>query len=74
MGRRPLRPDHRLADALTPATHGVSIAIAEIPDRIRGYGYVKEKAAATAAVAEAELWRGYESLRAAPDPATAAAE
>jgi indolepyruvate ferredoxin oxidoreductase len=63
----------RLADELTPATHGLAVAIADIPDRIRGFGPVKAKAVEQAQAAEAELWRAYETLKAAPRKETAPA-
>jgi indolepyruvate ferredoxin oxidoreductase len=76
---RRLRDDYehklrRLADELAPATHGLAVALAEIPDRIRGYGHVKAKSIADAAPAEAELWRAYEALRAPARPEVVAAE
>ncbi|MGE0830429.1 MAG: indolepyruvate ferredoxin oxidoreductase family protein, partial [Hyphomonadaceae bacterium] len=58
----------RLAEGLTPANHALSIQIASIPDRIRGFGPVKAAAIAAAEAEEAALWRAYE----APDPAIAA--
>ena len=35
------------------------MALAEIPDDIRGYGHVKEAAAEVAKAKEAELWAGW---------------
>ena len=41
---------------LTPDLHGLAIEIASLPEKIRGYGHVKEKAIAEAKAREAELW------------------
>jgi indolepyruvate ferredoxin oxidoreductase len=40
---------------LTPATHGLTVEIASIPEKIRGFGHVKEKSIAEAKTREAEL-------------------
>jgi indolepyruvate ferredoxin oxidoreductase len=61
----------RLADELTPASHGLALAIAALPDRIRGYGHIKAAAAAEAAKAEADLWRSYQALKSAPQAVAA---
>jgi indolepyruvate ferredoxin oxidoreductase len=53
----------RLADELSPANYELALAIAEMPDRIRGYGHVKEKSVLEAAEVEAGLWRAYEERR-----------
>ena len=45
----------RLARELTSDNHELAIAIAKIPDEIRGYGHVKEKAMKDMAAVEAEL-------------------
>ena len=47
----------RLARELTSDNHELAIAIAKIPDEIRGYGHVKEKAMKDMAAVEAELWQ-----------------
>ena len=46
----------RLARELTAENHELAITIAEIPNDIRGYGHVKEKAMKEMAEVEAELW------------------
>jgi indolepyruvate ferredoxin oxidoreductase len=40
---------------LTPAEHATAVAIAEVPEQIRGYGHVKERSLATARAKWAEL-------------------
>ena len=37
-----------LVDNLTPVTHGIAVALAAIPDEIRGFGHVKEASLAKA--------------------------
>ncbi|MBI1250585.1 MAG: indolepyruvate ferredoxin oxidoreductase family protein [Alphaproteobacteria bacterium] len=74
---RRLRDDYetnvrRLADEISPLTHDIAVRIADIPDQIRGFGHVKEKAVADAAAAERWLWDAYDAARAAPAPAQAA--
>ena len=46
----------RLARELTAENHELAITIAEIPNDIRGYGHVKEKAMKDMSEVEAELW------------------
>lgn len=48
--------DRMLAD-LTDKNLGLAVAIAELPDEIRGYGHVKDAAIAKVAAREAELWQ-----------------
>ncbi|MEO1552530.1 MAG: DUF6537 domain-containing protein [Pseudomonadota bacterium] len=48
--------DRLLAD-LSAKNLDLAVAIAEIPDDIRGYGHIKEAAIAFAAEKEAELWQ-----------------
>ncbi len=64
----------RLADELSPATHDIAVKIAEIPDQIRGYGHVKDKAVIDAKAAEAALWRAYAAAGATGPAKVAAAE
>ena len=45
-----------MARELTADNHELAVAIAKIPDEIRGYGHVKEKAMDEMAVLEKELW------------------
>lgn len=47
----------RLLSDLSEKNLELAIAIAEIPDEIRGYGHVKDEAVAKAAAHEAELWQ-----------------
>ncbi|NBC97273.1 MAG: indolepyruvate ferredoxin oxidoreductase family protein, partial [Deinococcus-Thermus bacterium] len=57
-----------LTAALTSANHEVAVALAAIPERIRGYGHVKERHLAEAKAREAELlarFRGETPARAA---------
>jgi indolepyruvate ferredoxin oxidoreductase len=63
---RGLRDDYlskleTLAGELSAKNHELAIAIAEVPDEIRGYGHVKEAAVEKAAAVEAELWAGWPS-------------
>jgi indolepyruvate ferredoxin oxidoreductase len=40
---------------LTPDRHAVAVDLASLPERIRGYGHIKEKSVAEAKTREAEL-------------------
>jgi indolepyruvate ferredoxin oxidoreductase len=76
---RALRDDYeakvrRMIDDMDSTTHDIAVKIAEIPDQIRGYGHVKEKAVTESAVREAALWLAYDAARKAPRPAPVAAE
>jgi indolepyruvate ferredoxin oxidoreductase len=51
----------RLASELTGANHALAVEIAKLPDEIRGFGHVKEAAAAKAKLKEADLWAGWPS-------------
>jgi indolepyruvate ferredoxin oxidoreductase len=42
-------------DELTPENHGIAIDIAQVPDKIRGFGHVKERNVVVAKKREAEL-------------------
>ena len=50
--------DALLAD-LSGKNHDLAVAIAEVPNDIRGYGHVKEASVEKAAVKEAELWANW---------------
>jgi indolepyruvate ferredoxin oxidoreductase len=53
---------------LTPASHGLAVQIASIPEEIRGYGHVKARHLAAAKAKERKLleaWRAPEEARAA---------
>ncbi len=63
----------RVLQSLSPATYDLAIQIAALPDRIRGFGHVKEASVAAAREAEAQLWAAHEAARSAP-PIKAAAE
>ena len=41
------------------SSRDLAVAIASVPDEIRGYGHVKEAAAEVAKAKEAELWAGW---------------
>ncbi len=49
----------KLADGLNKQNHELAIAIASIPDEIRGYGHVKEASVEAAKGHEAELWQNW---------------
>ncbi len=55
-----------ILDRLTPATLATAVSLASVPDRIRGYGHVKDKAMREAAAERARL---LERLREAAAPA-----
>lgn len=61
-----------LLSTLSPANHDLVIQLAELPDRIRGFGHVKEAAMKAAAETEAELLAAIASARPAPVVAHAA--
>ena len=46
---------------LTPANHALAVALASVPDQIRGYGPVKAQSVVTAKAKEAELLRKFRS-------------
>jgi indolepyruvate ferredoxin oxidoreductase len=58
-----------LLAALDGGNHRLAVAIARIPEQIRGFGHVKERNLATAKAREAELLDAFRS----PSPALAAA-
>jgi indolepyruvate ferredoxin oxidoreductase len=61
-----------IIDRLTPANHEVAVALAEIPEHIRGFGHVKERHLQEAKRKEAALLarlRGEAPVRIQPDPA-----
>ncbi len=72
---RQLLADYRaivgeLLDGLTAVNHGLAVEIARVPERIRGFGHVKEQAIAAAKVREAALLAAFR----APAPEAHAAE
>ena len=58
-------------DALSPANHHLAVALANIPEKIRGYGHVKTRHLKAAKAEEAAL---LEQFRARPTPILRAAE
>jgi indolepyruvate ferredoxin oxidoreductase len=48
-----------LLNSLTPDNHALAVEIASIPDAIRGYGHIKDKAIAEAKAKEAELLKAW---------------
>jgi indolepyruvate ferredoxin oxidoreductase len=58
-----------LIAGLTPANHAIAIALAKLPERIRGYGHIKEANLRTAKAEEARLLAQF---RAPPQSAIAA--
>ncbi len=59
-----------LLDKLSPANHGFAVALAALPEQIRGYGHIKEAAIKKAKAREAELLQCFRNP--APAPAQAA--
>jgi indolepyruvate ferredoxin oxidoreductase len=49
----------RIAQELTAGNHALAVEIARVPDEIRGFGHVKEAAAAKAKAHERDLWAGW---------------
>jgi indolepyruvate ferredoxin oxidoreductase len=49
----------RITRELTAGNHALAVEIARVPDEIRGFGHVKEAAAAKAKAYETELWAGW---------------
>ena len=49
----------RLTTDLTAERLATAIKIANVPDGVRGYGFVKERAVKTAKAAEAQLWKAW---------------
>ena len=59
-----------LAGALAPGNHALACELAELPERIRGYGHVKARALAEARALEAEklaAFRGQDPIREAAE-------
>ncbi|WP_300375835.1 indolepyruvate ferredoxin oxidoreductase family protein [Henriciella sp.] len=49
----------KLADGLNSKNHELAVAIASIPDEIRGYGHVKDASVEAAEAHEEELWQNW---------------
>ena len=58
-----------ILETLSPDNHHLAVALASLPDKVRGYGHVKEANVATAKVEEAELLAAFHKPQA---PAQAA--
>ncbi|WP_084397679.1 indolepyruvate ferredoxin oxidoreductase family protein [Henriciella aquimarina] len=61
---RQLRDDYlenvvKLSEGLTKKNHELAIAIASVPDEIRGYGHVKDASVEAAKSHEEELWQNW---------------
>jgi indolepyruvate ferredoxin oxidoreductase len=61
-----------LIHSLRPDNHGTAVALAEIPFKIRGFGYVKDRHIIAAKADEAELLRRFRSERPSEVKAVAA--
>ncbi|MDE2227894.1 MAG: indolepyruvate ferredoxin oxidoreductase family protein [Alphaproteobacteria bacterium] len=59
-----------LVRGLTPANHALAVEIARVPERIRGFGHIKERSIVTAKAREAALMAAFR----APAPEAHAAE
>jgi len=57
--------------ALGPANHAAAVALASVPDEIRGYGHVKEKSIEVARELEAERLAAFRQPSAAPSQESA---
>ncbi len=60
----------KILDRLSPENHAAAVALASVPEHIRGYGHVKERHLAAAKESEAALWEAFASP--APPQADAA--
>ena len=58
-----------IVDDLDHANHAIAVEIASLPDRIRGFGYVKARSVECAERREAELLRRFEAEVDSPDAA-----
>jgi indolepyruvate ferredoxin oxidoreductase len=54
-----------LMDKLTPDNHAVAVELAGLPEKVRGFGHVKEKAVATFLAEKARLLSQFSQQRAA---------
>jgi indolepyruvate ferredoxin oxidoreductase len=48
--------------SLTPDNHAIAVALAELPERIRGFGHIKEKNALAAKARERDLLRQFHDM------------
>ena len=51
---------------LSPANHEAAVALASVPDEIRGYGHVKEKSIAEANVLREQRLQAFRDLQPSP--------
>ena len=63
--------DGAAGSRLTPENHHLAVGLASVPDKIRGFGYIKMRNIAAAKESEAALW---EEFRSGPAPLLKAAE
>jgi indolepyruvate ferredoxin oxidoreductase len=66
-----LKDLEQICAQLTPANHAAAAALASVPDEIRGYGHVKEKAIAEAKQLHAQRWEEFRNPT--PQPSRPAA-
>ncbi|MGD9944133.1 MAG: indolepyruvate ferredoxin oxidoreductase family protein [Burkholderiaceae bacterium] len=62
----------RLIGLLDADTHATAVALAALPEKIRGYGHVREQHAAQAAQERQRLWAALQAPETASSPRTAA--
>ncbi len=55
-----------ILEGLTPDNHALAVALASVPERIRGFGHVKERHIAEAEAAQAELLERFRTVREPP--------
>jgi indolepyruvate ferredoxin oxidoreductase len=51
-----------IAGSLMPDNHAIAVALAELPERIRGFGHIKEKNALAAKASERDLLRRFHDV------------
>ena len=51
----------KVLDALTPDNHQIAVAIASVPEKIRGFGHVKQRHLAAAKADEAALFEQFQT-------------
>ncbi len=71
-----LQDIEQICQQLTPANHAAAVALASVPDEIRGYGHVKEASIEQARQLRAQRWEAFrsptpQSSRSEPQPAEA---
>ena len=54
-----LKDLEQIGGQLTPGNHAAAVALANVPDEIRGYGHVKEKAMADAKELRSRRWEEF---------------